>query len=163
MQPPGDATERSDFEALRHQSPGAGVKMTDIILSPDANVVMRSVYPLTASLPEKYAQGLTDAVSQNGSVPKVVDSMEVLYSAVKNAVVTGDVLIQCATVAGQLAYCVNYWNWFGKTDRAALILSSMRRAVGVSPAPPGSDPDVEFDAPVILPTVTLGATGATGA
>ena len=127
--------------------------MTDIILTPDANAVLRAAFPLTASLPEKYAQGLTDALTRNGGAPKVVEGMEVLYSAVKNAVVTGDVLIQCATVAGQLAYCVNHWQWFGKTDRAALILSSMRRAVGVTPPPPGDDPDVEFDAPVVILTV----------
>jgi hypothetical protein len=92
----------------------------------------------------KWKDAALAAIVQPSPVVRVDEAAEALYAAVmQDTALTGDTLLAVATLAGQLAYLLTYYQWHGKTQRGADITAAMNAVVaGTAPSALSNPPAV---------------------
>ena len=101
-----------------------------IATTTDIYAALRSFLPILQKLTGEPAAALEEAVALPSPVDTVVNAMEALYAAVKTGDFTADG--QPTVVCGccQAAYLVTFYQWHGKTQRAADITAAMNAIDG---------------------------------
>jgi hypothetical protein len=118
--------------------------------STDIFATRNCLYPVLGQLTGEPATALSEAVGKPSPVDTLVEAMEALYGAVVGGNYAAGSETQIVHSCAQAAYLVAYYQWHGKTQRAADITVAMRavdNGTAVSIACSATPVDVRFAPP----------------